>query len=269
MVIEVPELRIIDDELWEKCQARVKAQQEITAAKNKHGKKAYGLPSKYLFSELLKCGVCGSNYIVVNRTSYGCSQHKNHGAPVCPNGLRIKRTTIEQDLLQSIKKELLSEEAYRDYERSLRASIKSGHSDSTPLKKKIAEIQKGVDNLTKAIMEGLNSPSLKAALLDQEQQLQDAQSKLKAFERFQPAQLVPRARDMYEDLVASLETIEDVGAARQSLRQLIGEVTLKPENGSLTAEVSNRLSLALQIVNTSGTEFEHYLPPVRRFSGLK
>jgi site-specific DNA recombinase len=269
MTIEIPELQIIDNELWERCQARIKAQQELTAAKKIHGKKAYGLPSKYLFSELLKCGVCGSNYIVVNRTSYGCSQHKNHGAPICSNGLRIKRVTIEQDLLRGIKTELLSEEAYRDFERNLRASIKAGSTDSTPLKKKVAEIQKGVDNLIKAITNGIDSPSVKAALRDHEQQLQDAQNKLKAFERIQPTQLVPRAREMYEDLVASLETIEDVAAARQSLKQLIGEVILKPENGSLTAEVSNRLSLALQIVEVSGTQFEHYLPPVRRFSGLK
>lgn len=269
IVTEVPELKIIDDELWERVQARIKAQQEITATKKVHGKKAYGLPSKYLFSELLKCGVCGANYIVVNRTSYGCSQHKNHGAPVCPNGLRIKRKTLEQDLLQGIKKELLSEEAYRDFERNLRASIKSGYGDATPLKKKIAEAQKGVDNLIKAIMNGIDSPSVKSALRDHEQQLQDAEAKLRAFERLQPAQLVPRARDMYEDLVASLETIEDVGAARQSLRQLVGEVVLKPEGNYLTAEVCSRLNLSMQIVDTSRTEFDHYLPEVRRFSGLK
>ena len=269
IISEFPELRIIDDELWEKCQARIKAQQSRTAATKAQGKKAHGMPSKYIFSELLKCGVCGSNYIIVSKKAYGCYKFNNLGAAGCSNNLRIKKATIEEDLLRDIKKELLSEEAYRDFEKNMRASIKAGLTDSTPIKQKIAEIQKGVDNLIKAIMNGVDSPSVKAALRDHEQQLLDAQNKLKAFERYQPTQMLRHAREYYEYLVASLETIEDVAAARESLRQLIGEVILRPENGSLTAVVSNRLNVALQVVDTSGTGFEHYLSSPRCFTGLK
>jgi len=62
---------------------------------------------------------------------------------------------------------------------------------------------------------------------------------LKAIERFEPTQMLPRAREIYRDLVARLDAIEDISAAREALRALIGEVKLLPENGKLTAEIQN------------------------------
>lgn len=270
VVVESPETRIVDEETWRKCELLIDQQKAETGKQKEQGKWSGGARPKYLFSGLLKCGVCGAQFTVISHTKYGCYNHKNKGDTVCNNKLLIKRDTLEQELLAGIKNELLSEEAYRDFEKNLRASIKSGHGDSSPIKKKITDLQKKVDNLIKAISDGINSPSVKAALQDHEQQLQGAQNELKAFERIQPAQMVPRAREMYETLVASLETIEDVETARQALRQLVGEIILSPENGSLTAEVAaTGLSFALQITSNVRAGFERYLQPARRFSGLK
>lgn len=270
ITIDSPELRIIDDALWEKCEARIKLQKTITDKQRNEGKKSGGAPSKYLFSGLLKCGVCGGKFIISNHKKYECFNHGINGSHACTNDLYVKRSTIEHDLLEGIKQELLSEEAYRDFEKNLHDFIKTDRADSTPIKKKISEHQKGIDNLIKAITNGLDSPSVKAALRDHEQQLQDAQIELRNFERFQPTQLASHAREKFEDLTVVLENIEDVETARQALQQLVGEIILKPENGTLTAEIaSSGLSIALPITSNSGGRFERYLQPVRRFAGLK
>ena len=275
--VNLPELRIIDDETWAKCDLRIRTKKVIADENRANGKGAASgkgvgssAPSKYLFSGLLKCGVCGGKYTIVNKTKYGCIYHKERGNSVCSNNLLIKRSTLEGMLLTGIKKDLLSEEVYLDFEKNMRASLKAGAPNSSLIKKKIADSQKLIDNYTIAIGKGGNFESIQAALRDAVQQLKDAKSELKEFERYQPTELVPRAREMYEDLVASLENTEHIEIAREALRQLVGEITLRPQDGLLTAEVpGSGLNTALKIMLVAGAGFEHYLQPDRRFSGLK
>jgi DNA invertase Pin-like site-specific DNA recombinase len=275
--VNLPELRIIDDETWIKCDKRIRAKKAIADENRKNGKgSANGkgcsssAPSKYLFSGLLKCGVCGANYTMVNKTKYGCAFHKDRGNSVCSNNLQIKRSTVEGELLTGIKRELLSEEAYLDFEKNVRASLKSGAPDASLIKKKIADTQKEIDNLIKAIMGGIDSPSVKAALRDSEQKLKDVQGELKEFERYQPTELIPRAREMYEDLVSSLGNTEHIEIAREALRQLVGEVVLRPTDGFLTAEVpSSGLHIALKINLVAGAGCAHYLQPQSLYIALK
>ena len=57
-------------------------------------------------------------------------------------------------------------------------------------------------------------------------------------------------------MVAKLEAIEDVTAAREALRGLIGEVRLVPEGDSLTAELQSAgLAGALQLTLVAGEGF--------------
>ena len=104
---------------------------------------------------------------------------------------------------------------------------------------------------------GIITATTKQALEDAEHQAQAARDELQAIERFEPAQILPRAREIYRDLVASLEAVEDVATAREALRQIIGDVRLVPEDGALTAEMqSPGLAGALQITVVAGAGFE-------------
>ena len=70
--------------------------------------------------------------------------------------------------------------------------------------------------------------------------------------------------------MASLEAVEDVAAAREALRQIIGDVRLVPEAGALTAEMqSPGLAGALQIALVAGARYERQSRPVFRFPGLR
>ena len=77
IVTELPELRIVPQELWD----RVKARQAEQRAKSEHVRKALhknartGAGPKYLFSGLLKCAECGANYVQADSYRYACSTH--------------------------------------------------------------------------------------------------------------------------------------------------------------------------------------------------
>jgi site-specific DNA recombinase len=113
IINEIPELRIITDEVWQAARARGCAQAERIGAAVHRGialRKARppgGVP-KYLLSGLLTCGECGSKFIIVNRTSYGCGGYLN--GKLCSNGLIVKRSLAEQLLLAGIRADLLTPE---------------------------------------------------------------------------------------------------------------------------------------------------------------
>lgn len=270
VIVESPELKIIDDVTWKACETRARASKRDTAAKKHIYKGPGGRGPKYLFSGLLKCGVCGGAFVIQSRTHYGCATHKDRGASICANNLKVRRSTIEQVLLAGVKDSLLSEEAYRIFESEARALLKQSKPDPASAKRRLSDARKELDNLMAAIRAGIITPTTKSALEEAERQAANAQDELSAIERFEPTQILPRAREIYRDMVAKLEAIEDVAAAREALRGLIGDVRLVPENGTLTAEMQSAgLAGALQITVVAGACCERYLQPSIRFSGLK
>ena len=108
-----------------------------------------------------------------------------------------------------------------------------------------------------AIKAGILTASTKSALIEAEQKVVEIQEKLSEIERFEPSQFFNMTRKIYENMVNKLEDIEDVNAAREALRVLIGDVKLVPENGALTAEIENAgLAGVLQISVVAGAGFE-------------
>jgi hypothetical protein len=177
-----------------------------------------GAGQKYLFSGLLRCGVCGGAYVIQDRTHYGCADHKNRAEAVCTNRLKVRRSTIETVLLEGIKAGLLSEEAYRVFEAEARALLKQAKPDPSAARRRLADAKKEVDNLMAAIRAGIITPTTKAALEEAERALVDARAHLATIEQFEPTQILPRAREIYRDLVARLESIEDVDGAREAIK---------------------------------------------------
>lgn len=257
VIIDSPELKIIDDDTWRACEARTRAAKRDTASKRDAGKGPGGRAPKYLFSGLLKCGSCGGAFVIQGRDHYGCATHKDRGASVCSNGLKVKRATIERVLLAGVKETLLSENAYRAFEAEARNLLKLAKPDPANARRRLATAKKELDNLMAAIKAGIVTATTKAVLEEAERQAAAAQQELKTIEQFEPTQLLPRAKEIYQGLVAQLEAVDDIAAAREALKALIGEVRMLPENGMLTAEIQNAgLAGACGITVVAGTGFE-------------
>ncbi len=85
IVQDVPHLRIIDDDLWQKGKAR----QDATALGKHNKSKAEGFwdrrRARFLLSGLIECGYCGSTFVKISQQHFGCASARNK-APVRTSG---------------------------------------------------------------------------------------------------------------------------------------------------------------------------------------
>ncbi len=253
VAVDAPDLMIVDDDLWRACQLRCQAIRKKTAKNHAAG----GGKPKYLFSGLLKCGVCGGSYVMLGKNHYGCGTHRNRGNTVCDNAKMIKKTTVEQVLLAEIKESLLSEECYKLYEQEVSEMLRSERPDPKEARKRLQAAQRELDNIMAAIKAGIVTSSTKTALLETESEIEDAKRELTAVSAYEPARILPRAKEIYRDMVMRLEAIEAVDEAREILRNLLGEIQLVPEQEALTAVINgHKLSESMRTALVAGTGFE-------------
>lgn len=127
--MEVPELRIISDALWERVQAVNRRGRDKYYATRKGGLNRSEHSRKYLFSGVLYCGVCGDPYTVINgkapNVRYGCPNYRFRDT--CTNKATILRTRLEQQLIAALSANLtdsrLGEERVREFAAQLKARV--------------------------------------------------------------------------------------------------------------------------------------------------
>lgn len=264
---EDAQLAILSQDLWNRVNARHRAIHEANLKKSQDQKRAThvrGAP-KYLFSGLLTCAECGSRYIIIDRRNYGCARHKDRGPTACGNSLKVRREIIERALLADIKASLLTEDAYTAFERECRALLNQHQPDASQAKRQLQQATRERDNILSAIKAGIITPSTKQALEAAEAQITLAERELAEIQAYQPTQILPRAREIYQELIKKLENIKDIPAAREAIKAIIGEeIRIAPDNqGRPVAELQGGIQALEQISLVAGAGFVHYLPPRR------
>jgi DNA invertase Pin-like site-specific DNA recombinase len=108
---EAPELRIIPDDLWTKVQS-IRTEKVAVGIQKTGGMNRTEASRRYLFSGLLRCGVCDSdmNVQTSNPVRYGCSAHRNRGEKVCTNRTSIKQEDLERSFLAALGDKLRSDQ---------------------------------------------------------------------------------------------------------------------------------------------------------------
>jgi hypothetical protein len=227
-------LRIVPQRLWDRVKARQRAQTHNIGERVKRGlSRAHanctGREPKYLFSGLLKCGKCGSNFVVCNKQSYACGNRVNGGP--CDSGVTIQRNIIEAGLLAGIQRDILAPEIEAEV---CRRAMKLAKAKKAPenRSKAISKLRAEVGSLTDAIASGSlrSSPALAERLQSAERELARLETETARSVRGSVAYVVPHLaaeyRSMVADLAKSLTGIS-VPRARAELRKLIGELRLE------------------------------------------
>ena len=104
IVVDRPDLRIIEPEVFDRAQAVLQARREAYHAKRERQS------NHYLFSTLIKCKECGWSFRRVVRTykntyvRWVCSGHNSKGADSCPNAV-----TVDEDELIEVLQEYFAE----------------------------------------------------------------------------------------------------------------------------------------------------------------
>jgi site-specific DNA recombinase len=107
---EVPELRIVSDDLWTAAKSR---QQQTRHTVKTAGALGAAKRPQYLFSGLTKCGVCGAGFIMSGRNRLGCFGARDQGR--CDNHLTIRRAEVEARVLRALQEKLLQQDLFEEF----------------------------------------------------------------------------------------------------------------------------------------------------------
>ena len=136
IITSVPDLRIVPEELW----AAAKARQATLEHRSRSDPASLPTPfwskqrPRYLFSGLMRCGVCGGGFSKISSAHFGCSAARNKGPTVCANLRTIRRDELENTVLDALRERLMDPELFKEFARSfvaewnrLQATVTADH----------------------------------------------------------------------------------------------------------------------------------------------
>ena len=234
----VPELRIIPEELWERVQERRSGRRHIIRGNMQ------GRHMKYLFSGLLVCGDCGSAYTIDSGKYYGCATHRNRGPAVCQNNRQVHRIRLEEALIRLVFEDVFSPQVVAYLNRKVDAALRRlVVAPDTPRERLAADLARAhveLDNVKAAILQGIVTPTTREMLEACERRVADLEKTLRTPPPpAKPVSLAAVVSTYLADLRAVLTT--DVEYARILLEKLIGRVTLRRDGRDLVAETRGNL----------------------------
>jgi site-specific DNA recombinase len=266
---EVPELRIVDDELWQAVRVR---QADISkvfepttrAVRAARAKRLHETRRPaFLLSGLLSCGTCSGRYGIILQDRYGCLNHHRRGT--CDNNRTIRRPVIEQRALAGLKEKLVSPEAVaeavRAYHEEMNRLNHERRAQSSADRQALAKIERAIASMIAAIEDGLYQPAMKARMAELESQKLEIATRLEGSEP-RPLDVNPNVGEIYRRKVARLSNaLSDPKTnqeAASAIRSLIGEIVLTPgtKRGEVHATLRGELMSILDFAsgrNTAGT----------------
>ncbi len=239
---DVPELRIVSDELWMRVQDRLKIVND-QMTRRRIGGLNRAKKRDYLFSGLLYCGVCGSRITIGGTTkrasSYGCvSARYKRG---CTNTLWIREDRLNAQLIRALADNLLAPEVIdyfiaavsQDLDNYLKGACRDREGSTQDLKAREASLRSMVSRLVTAIASpgSAHSTALPEKLAEVEADLKQVRSDIRLLSV--PKDLAEANHDlgsMVRGNVSNLLEIikQDVPKARQVVQRHIKQLILVP-----------------------------------------
>lgn len=283
--IEVSELRIISEEIWQRVQAVNRRGRDKYYSTRKGGLNRTEHSRKYLFSGVMYCGVCGGPFTVINgkapNVRYGCPNHRFRDT--CTNKVTILRTRLEQQLIAALSANLMDsrfeEERVREFAAQLEARVELEERlaeelelDRPALQQERSELSARGRRLSEAIaVHGLSS-FLSEDLKNVESRMTEIDRKLTS----RPAVKLPNFTDdqmrafLQKECKDFCEVLKgDPEAARAQIQKRINKLVLTPRQTSTgnVLDVSGDVDLFQQegvMVNNSmeGTSQQYIAPRI-------
>jgi site-specific DNA recombinase len=275
---DVPDLRIVDDDLWQAVQERY-ARVRRRWASVEGGKRfnQFRRP-KYLFSGLTKCGACGAGFNVYSRELLGC--FGAHGRGTCDNRLTISRLEVESRVLHALQEKLMRKDFFEEFCREFTKEINrlrmERRAGQTSAKRELARLEARRKKLVESIMDGVPARQVKDELIAIGERRDELERQLTSVD--EPAPLLHAAMaDLYrmkvEQLAAALQGEETRLEASEIVRGLIDSIVLIPAEGRLKIELRGNLAAMLTVAQNakrspeSGDLFAPARMPVQLVAG--
>ena len=196
---EHPELRIINADLWDSVQERLRYMEQAHGVSLRSPARgaAHVAYSPYLLSGVLRCGVCGARMIAQTATRkkgtdvyrygwYRCGFARAKGPAVCTHGTGYRRERLEGALLAKFR-EAMTPERIRVLARSVNSQIEmvfKGHNGRTAhVTEEVRRLENQVGNLVRFLANGGDSVAVRSELAELEGLLERLRAELATLEK--------------------------------------------------------------------------------------
>jgi DNA invertase Pin-like site-specific DNA recombinase len=188
-----PELRIVSDALWHRVrvrQAEVRAAFGLKAGTTLVRGKNAAVYSRYLFSGLLRCGICGRTMTVVSNgtggSRYGCPISWKQGTDVCTNRVMVRTAVADGALVAGLRAELLRPEVLEGIVTALSQAL-NALIDRRPQQRRevgdaLSATRRRLEHLVQAIETGASAPTLLQAISTREAEMARLEAHLRALD---------------------------------------------------------------------------------------
>ena len=112
MTTDVPQLRIVDDDLWHQVKTRQAEMRRVTSNGDPKRFNQARRP-KFLFSGLTQCAECGAGYVIYWRDRLACFGARSRGT--CSNRLTVSRQEVEERVLVALRDKLMRRDLFEDF----------------------------------------------------------------------------------------------------------------------------------------------------------
>ena len=263
IVKDVPELRIIDQELWDKVKERQQGLRNLPAFYERQR-------PRMLLSYLLKCGCCSGGFSKVSQSHYGCSTARNKGT--CENRLTVRQDELEGLVLAALQTRLMDPalleefcDEYTVYKNRLNAEKNAALASAK------AELQKLVrekENLIQAIKDGIPASEVRDDLARMTARREELEALLDGSEEEQVL-LHPGMGVFYRQQVASLAEAlnaeENRAEAAEIIRSLVDRIIMTPnDKGQLEIDLHGDLAGILSMAANKDKPLEECDPAVQQ-----
>ena len=254
-ITQVPDLRIVSDELWNKVKAR-QGEVRTDMARDPDGNALNATHRrKFLLSGRLYCGECGGPMTIVNQESYGCATKRSKGT--CSNAGTVKRTDIEERVLGGLRDRSLAPDAVKAFMQAYLDERKRLHQEANAaragLETELAKIDRKINALVKAIEDGLYDQSIKQQMIDLRRQHTEIEAKLALADAPPVLTLHPKLPELYRakvaDLITALNSDGMAAEAGDLIRSMVDSVILIPDasGGPMRAELHGDLANIISV----------------------
>ncbi len=263
IVHDVPHLRIVDQDVWEKARARFDAIRQSPSVKKVRETRFWEQRrAKHLLTGIATCGVCGGKLASVGRDYLACGVARRQG--ICHNRRGIQRGALEGIILDALKSRLMQPDLVEEFIASFHAEAnRLNHTRELQLQakgKELEDVARKLDGLIDAIAEGLRSDGLQAKLESLERRKRDLEGELA--EAPPPApRFHPNLAELYRRKVEKLHEALSEPSIRQEaveiLRSLIDVVVLKPVDRGFEIELVGDITKMIELPEGSSDLRSH------------
>jgi site-specific DNA recombinase len=227
-VKDVPDLRIVDQELWSRAHAALRPYQT--------SEKLTRRPKK-LLSGKLRCGLCGGRMNIIGNDRWGCFSHKEEG--ICSNGKTISNHIVEAKVWAAMQSQWLHPDAIAAYvdqfQKTANEAQRQRKKNRSDIDSRLAQIDIEQERIVDAVGSGVDPAKLGArstALSAETQSLLRQRDNIDAEE---DVIIHPNIAQAYRLRISSLKLlIDDDGegalGARNMIRSMIEIITCTPRS---------------------------------------